>query len=492
MPQFQSLNLNQLLLLAAFVLLASAFSSKILYRFGIPTLLIFLSIGMFFGADGPGNIQFNDATLARNISVLGLIMIMFTGGFDTNWSTAKPVAVKALLLSTLGVVITAGLVGVFVYYITNLSLIEGFLLGSVIASTDAASVFSILRSKKLNLKDRLAPMLEIESGSNDPFAYMLTLLTLSVIMSTGSGFPAAMLIKQVIYGVLIGAVLGKLAALSLRKIQLDIDGLYPILTFGFVIATFAASESTGGNGFLSVYLMGLIVGNSPIVHKISLVRFFDGISWLMQIVLFFTLGLLVNPSTFPQVALVGLAVAVFLILVARPIAVAAILTPFGYSLRHQAFVSWAGLRGAASIVFATYPLSLGLPSAYLIFHTVFFVAMLSVLVQGSFMSQMAVKLDLIAPNDSVLKTFTDYAGEIHNKILELPITVDSAFANKPIMDLGIPMSILIVMVRRGEEVITPRGATVVRPGDVLMLTGDSEEELLNCCTGEPQVRNIVV
>ncbi|SCZ79033.1 potassium/proton antiporter [Acidaminobacter hydrogenoformans] len=487
MPQVQILSLNQFLLLAAFVLLASAFSSKILYRFGIPTLLIFLSIGMFFGADGPGNIQFNDATLARNISILGLIMIMFTGGFDTNWSTARPVAAKALLLSTLGVVITAGLVGVFVHAITNLSLIEGFLLGSVISSTDAASVFSILRSKKLNLKDRLAPMLEIESGSNDPFAYMLTLLTLSVILSSGDGAssPVLMLLRQVAFGVLIGAALGKAGAWSLRKIQLDIDGLYPILTFGFVIATYAASESIGGNGFLSVYLMGLIVGNSPIVHKISLVRFFDGISWLMQIVLFFTLGLLVNPSTFPQVALVGLAVAVFLILVARPIAVAAILTPFGYSLRHQAFVSWAGLRGAASIVFATYPLSLGLPSANLIFHTVFFVAMLSVLIQGSFMSQMAVKLDLIAPNDSVLKTFTDYAGEIHNKILELPITADSPFANKAIMDLGIPMSILIVMVKRGENVITPRGYTVVQPGDVLMLTGDSEEELLNCCTGQP-------
>lgn len=478
MPQVQILSLNQFLLLAAFVLLASAFSSKILYRFGIPTLLIFLSIGMFFGADGPGNIQFNNATLARNISILGLIMIMFTGGFDTNWRTARPVAAKALLLSTLGVVITAGLVGVFVHTITKLSLIEGFLLGAVISSTDAASVFSILRSKKLNLKDRLAPMLEIESGSNDPFAYMLTVLTLSFITSSGNGpSPVIMLLKQVAFGLLIGAALGKAGAWSLRKIQLDIDGLYPILTFGFVIATFAASESLGGNGFLSVYLMGLIIGNSPIVHKISLVRFFDGISWLMQIILFFTLGLLVNPSTFPQVAMVGLAVAVFLILVARPVAVAAILTPFGYSLRHQAFVSWAGLRGAASIVFATYPLSLGLPSANLIFHTVFFVSMLSVLIQGSFMSQMAVKLDLIAPNESVLKTFTDYAGEIHNKILELPITADSHFANKAIMDLGIPMSILIVMIKRGEEVITPRGATVVLPGDVLMLTGDSEEDL---------------
>ena len=479
----QAFNLTQFLLLAAFVLLASALSSKVLYKYGIPTLLIFLSIGMFLGVDGPGNIQFSDATLARNISILGLIMIMFTGGFDTNWRTARPVAAKAMLLSTLGVVITAGLVGVFVHLITNLSLLEGFLLGAVISSTDAASVFSVLRSKKLNLKDRLAPMLEVESGSNDPFAYMLTLITLRMLMSSDNSFPLLMLIQQIAYGLLIGVAFGKITAVTLRKIQLDIEGLYPILIFGFVIATYAATELIGGNGFLAIYLMGLILGNSPIVHKISLVRFFDGISWLMQIVLFFTLGLLVTPSTFPQVALVGFAVAIFLILVARPVAVALLLTPFGYSLRHQAFVSWAGLRGAASIVFATYPLSLGLPSANLIFHTVFFVAMMSVLIQGTLMSQMAVRLDLIAPSDSVLKTFTDYAGEIHNKILELPITELSPYANKPIMDLGIPMSILIVMIRRGEEVITPRGATVVRPGDVLMLTGDSEEELLNCCTG---------
>ncbi|MDF2592744.1 MAG: Na(+)/H(+) antiporter [Clostridia bacterium] len=467
----------QILLVAGVILLICAISSKVLYKYGIPTLIIFLAIGMLMGSDGIGGIYFDNSRLAQDLCNFGLIFIMFSGGFGTSWKTAKPIALSAGILATLGVFLTALLVGVFAHFALGLTLLEGMLLGSIISSTDAASVFSILRSKKLNLKNGLAPMLEMESGSNDPIAYMLTTVFLGLLLGEGQNI-IWLLFMQITIGVLIGILVGKIAVLLINHINLDIDGLYSIIVFGVAILSYSIAGVLMGNGFLAVYITALIMGNSRLVHKISLVRYFDGMSWLMQILLFFTLGLLVFPSRLPGVTLIGIAVAAFLTFVARPIAVFCVLTIFKRPLKEQLLVSWVGFRGAASIVFATYPLTAGLPVADMIFNTVFFVALVSVLVQGTFFIPIAKKLDLIGKEETVLKTFTDYSGEMHAELLEIKIPAGSPLSGMAIMDTDIPAEILIVMIRRAGKFITPRGATILKAGDTLMLAADNKAQLI--------------
>ncbi len=467
----------EVLMIAGAILLVCAISSKVLYRYGIPTLIIFLAIGMLMGSDGPGGIYFDDSLLAQNLCNFGLIFIMFSGGFGTNWKTARPVALASGLLATAGVVLTALLVGIFVHFALGFSLLEGMLLGSIISSTDAASVFSILRSKKLNLKHGLAPMLEMESGSNDPIAYMLTTVFLGMMVGSEQNV-IVLLLTQIIVGVLIGALIGKAAVWLINRINLDIDGLYSIIVIGIALLAFSIADAFSGNGFLSVYIAGLIMGNSRLVHKVSLVRYFDGFSWLMQILLFFTLGLLVFPSRLPGIALEGIAVAVFLTFIARPVAIFCVLSFFKRPIKEQLLVAWVGFRGAASIVFATYPLTADLTIADGIFNIVFFVALVSVLVQGTFFIPIAKKLDMIGKDETVLKTFTDYSGEIHTELLEVKIPEGSPVAGKAIMELDIPMDILIVMLRRKGKLITPRGATVIEAGDTIMLAGENKKQLV--------------
>lgn len=468
----------QLILISGIILLFCAISSKVLYRYGIPTLIVFLAIGMFMGSDGPGGIYFDNAELATKICNFGLLFIMFGGGFGTSWKTAKPVAVEAGILATIGVALTALFIGVFAHFALGFTLLEGMLLGSIVSSTDAASVFSILRSKKLNLKNGLAPMLEMESGSNDPMSYMLTTIFLGLIMG-GTQNVALLLVTQITIGILFGALVGKAAVWLINHIDLDIDGLYSIIVIGVAIISFSGADMIKGNGFLAVYITGIIMGNSKLVHKISLVRYFDGLSWLMQILLFFTLGLLAFPSKLPSIALPGLAVAIFIILVARPLAIFSVLTLFKRPVKEQLLVSWVGFRGAASIVFATYPLTAGLGIAEDVFNIVFFVALVSVLVQGTLFVPIAKKLNLVEGEGTVLTTFTDYSGEMHTELLEVNIPYGSPMDSKAIMDLEIPMNILIVMIKRNGRLITPRGATILKSGDTLMLACDNKEELLD-------------
>jgi cell volume regulation protein A len=467
----------QILIIAGIILLTCAISSKVLYKYGIPTLVIFLAIGMIMGSDGIGGIYFDNSRLAQELCNFGLIFIMFSGGFGTSWKKAKPIALSAGVLATLGVVLTALLVGIFAHFVLGLTFVEGMLLGSIISSTDAASVFSILRSKKLNLKNGLASMLEMESGSNDPIAYMLTTVFLGLLLGENQNI-VSLLFMQITIGVLIGVLVGKTAVWLINHINLDIDGLYSIIVFGVAILSYSIAGLLLGNGFLAVYITALIMGNSRLVHKISLVRYFDGMSWLMQILLFFTLGLLVFPSRLPGVALTGIAVAAFITFIARPIAVFCVLSIFKRPIKEQLLVSWVGFRGAASIVFATYPLTAGLPIADMIFNTVFFVALVSVLVQGTMFIPIAKKLDLIAKEETVLKTFTDYSGEMHAELLEIKVPEGSPLSGKAIMDADIPAEILIVMIRRAGKFITPRGATVLKAGDTLMLAGDDKSQLI--------------
>lgn len=467
----------KLMIICALVLLVCITSSKILYKFGVPILLIFMILGMLSGSDGVVGIYFDDYELARQLCSTGLIFIMFYGGFGTNWKMAKPAAVPSILLSTLGVVITAGLTGLFCFMVFKTTLLEGLLIGSIVASTDAASVFAILRSQKLNLKGSIASILEIESGSNDPCAYMLTVIILGLIGSQGYDTIVPMLLSQVIVGIVSAILLAKGTIYLLRRVNFEIEGFYPIFITAIAVLSYALSESLGGNGYLSVYIAGIIIGNSKIPHKKSIFQFFDGISWIMQIMLFFLLGLLAFPSRIPLVMGKGVIISIFMIFIARPIAIFSILTWFKVPVKQQIFISWVGLRGAASIVFAIYAVTYGVPIQNDVFHIIFFVALFSVAVQGTLIPKIAKKLDLIDDKSSVLKTFNDYEEENSTKLMEVTVDKDSSMVNKTIMDANIPEDILIVMIKRKGDVLVPNGSTVILAGDRLVVTGNNFDKL---------------
>ena len=466
------------LIIASIVVLICIFSSKILYKFGVPSLLIFILLGMAFGSEGIVGIRFENYRIAEQLGSFGLIFIIFYGGFCTKWKIAKPVVGKAVLLSTFGVVITAGITGLFCTVVLKISLLEGLLIGSIVASTDAASVFSILRSQKLNLKDGLASLLEIESGSNDPIAYMLAITILSLMKGGGEQSTLQLLISQIFFGLLVGVVLAKASAWILKNITFEIEGLYPVFVMAIAILTYSMSSWIGGNGYLSVYIAGIIIGNSKIQNKKSLVRFLDGISWLMQIMLFFILGLLSFPSHLQSVLIPGILISLFLIFVARPIATFGILNFFKVPLKHKLFVSWVGIRGASSIVFAILAVTNEAVIQSDIFHIVFFIALFSVALQGTLIAPIAKKLDLVDNESAVLKTFNDYQEESNTKLYELEITPESYWVNKTIMDANIPDEILVVMIKRAENVIHPKGATMIKSGDTLVLSGDNFDNMI--------------
>ena len=461
------------MILMSLVLLICIFSTKALYKFGVPSLLIFMILGMLFGSEGIVGIQFSDYNLAGKVGSFALLFIMFYGGFCTNWKMAKPEFPKALLMSTVGVIITSVVTGLFCTLVLKVTILEGLLVGAVVASTDAASVFSILRSQKLNLKGGLASILEVESGSNDPCAYLITITLLTLMSGGNSGSLLKTVVFQIVFGVLVGFILSKIGAYILKNIKFEIEGLYPIFVIAIAILSYSLSEWLGGNEYLSVYIAGIIMGNSKIHNKKSLVKFFDGISWLMQITLFFMLGLLSFPSQLKYVAVPGFLISIFLIVVARPISTFAVLTPFKVPIKQQLFISWVGLRGAASIVFAILAVT---HKAFLesdIFHIVFFIALFSVSIQGTLIATIARKLDLVDDETIVLKTFNDYQDEMSTQLFEKQVTEESKCANKTIMDAIFQTEVLVVMIKRDGKILHPKGATMIKAGDTLVLAGDS-------------------
>lgn len=463
--------MESILLLCAVVIVICIVASRLSQRLGVPALLLFLALGMLFGSDGLFRIPFDNFEAAERICSVALIFIMFYGGFGTRWEAARPAAARAVVLSTLGVAVTALLTALFCHFALGFSVLESFLTGAVISSTDAASVFSILRSKKLGLRNHTASLLEVESGSNDPFAYMMTMVVLSLMSAGGGDSIVLMIVRQLVFGVGLGFGLAKLTVFILKRIKFEIESFYLIFVTAIAILSYALCESIGGNGYLCVYIVGIVVGNSKIVHKRSLVRFFDSVSWLMQIMLFFTLGLLSFPSHLPSVLVPGILVSLFLILVARPVAVFGILCWFKRPVKQQLLVSWVGLRGAASIVFAIMAVTRISGMENDLFHMVFFVALFSVAVQGTLIPFFAKKLDLVEESSTVLKTFTDYQEETGAVLKEYLIEADSVLANKTIADADIPEEILVVMIKRGEEVVVPKGSTEILPGDKLVLSG---------------------
>ena len=461
-----------IMIICGLVLLISITSTKILYKFGVPILLIFIMLGMLFGSDGIVGIYFNDYQLTNKIATVALIFIMFFGGFGTNWSMAKPVAIPSILLSTLGVVFTAGLTGVFCFLVFKTTLLEGLLIGSIVGSTDAASVFAILRSQRLNLKGSIASMLELESGSNDPCAYMLTTIVLGIMSNSNNGNIFIMVLIQILLGGMVAVVLAKLSIYLLRHFKFEIEGFYPIFMTAIAVLAYSLSEYLGGNGYLCVYITGIIIGNAKIPHKKSIFQFLDGISWLMQIMLFFLLGLLAFPSKIPSVIGKGILISIFMILVARPVAIFSILYWFKVPIKQQIFIAWVGIRGAASIVFAIFAETYGVSMNNDIFHIIFFIALFSVVVQGTITPKLAKKLDLIDNEESVFKTFNDYKEDKSTSLVEFTIDEHNIIANKTIMDANIPEDILVVMIKRNGDVFVPNGSTEVLPGDILVLSGN--------------------
>jgi len=474
-----NLTIENILLVGSILLLISIVAGKTSYKFGVPTLILFLGIGMLAGEDGIGGITFNDPQISQLIGVVSLNFILFSGGLDTDWKAVKPIVKEGIMLSTLGVMLTAFSLGAFVYYVTDFTIYESLLLGSIVSSTDAAAVFSILRSKNLALKTNLRPTLEMESGSNDPMAYVLTIMFLGLVVNQDQSFVSMIPVffQQMILGIIAGFGFGRLSKIVINRIKLDFEGLYPVLVIALMFITFSVTDAVGGNGFLAIYICAVYLGNKYLIHKKTILRMYDGLAWLFQIVLFLTLGLLVLPTQIVPVIGIGLVISLFLMFVARPLSVFISLIPFKMKLRRRFYISWVGLRGAVPIVFATYPLLAGIEKANMIFNIVFFISVTSILIQGTTLSVVAKWLNVGLPEESKPLSPTEEFLSEHPKteMREIGIGNTNKAVGKMIVDLEFPKKAIIAMIKRDDKYITPNGSTIIKGGDVLIVLSDSKE-----------------
>ncbi len=480
-----TLSSENILLIGSILLLISVIAGKTSYRTGIPILILFVVIGMLAGSEGIGRIPFTNAGAAQFIGIIALNVILFAGGLETDWRSVRPVVWQGFSLSTLGVILTTISVGLFVWAVTDFRLVEGLLLGAIVSSTDAAAVFSILRTKSIALKGSLRPVLELESGSNDPMAYLLTIAFTGLIAQPDKSLWSIipLFAQQMSLGIALGFGFGFAGQWIINRINLIHEGLYPVLAITWMYLTFSVTTALGGNGFLAIYLSAIYLGNRELIHKKTIIKMFDGLAWLMQIILFLTLGLLVFPSHILPVIGIGLLIAVFQILVARPLSVFISLAPFRMSLRKRWFISWVGLRGAVPIVFATYPLLAGIEKADMIFNIVFFVSIASVLIQGTTLTRVAKWLHVILPQRVKAITPTDLIlnQNPHYQKMELDIPAGSSVVGRKIIDLNLPEQALIILIQRGEEYLAPNGSTVLKAGDKLTMVTTNKEALEGAC-----------
>lgn len=473
------------LLITSVVIIACILTNKITSRVGMPALLAFIVLGMFFGSDGLLKIPFENFAFAEQICSVALIFIMFYGGFGTKWKTARPVAVQAILLSSVGVLMTAGLTGLFGYLVLGMNLLESLLLGAVLGSTDAASVFSILRSKNLNLKYNTASLLELESGSNDPSAYMMTVILLSLLQGRQAGGSVVyMVFAQVFFGAFFGVVIAFAAVWFMKHVHFVTEGFDAAFVIAVALLSYAAPQVLGGNGYLSVYIVGIILGNQTIHNKRSLVNFFDGITSLLQMLIFFLLGLLAFPSQMPAVFLPAAAIALFLTFIGRPLVTWVILTPFQAKMPQQAIVSWAGLRGAASIVFAVMVTVSGVSLEHDLFHMVFCVVLFSIGVQGSLLPWLSKKLKMIDMDGTVMRTFNDYNEEKEIQFIQLEMKEGHPWIGKEVKGVELPPDTLLVMLLRGHETLIPKGNTQIEQDDIVVLSANAYEDESTICLME--------
>ena len=474
------ISIEQLFIVTAVLLLLGVFASKASSKLGVPSLLLFLGIGMLAGSEGPGGIPLDNPWLAQLVGVLALAFILFAGGLDTDWPEVSKVFWQGVSLATVGVAITALLVAVFARYLLAVPWLECFLLGSIVSSTDAAAVFSVLRSQGILLKGNIQPLLELESGSNDPMAAFLTIGLTHVLTHPGSGAPylLGLFLRQMLIGAVSGYIVGRCGVWLMNRLKLDAEGLYFALSVAIVLLTYGATAELGGSGFLAVYLTGVVMGNREFVHRRTLTRFHDGLGWLMQIVVFLVLGLLVFPSHLWPVAGVSILLTCMLVFVARPVSVFVSLAFAKVDIRQKTLLSWIGLRGAVPIVLATFPKLAGVPHADFFFDVVFFVVLVSVLLQGATIGWISKALGLKVPRPPGDSRFpSEYLppGVSPSKPATLQIPEHSQAGGQPLVRLGLPRSAHVMLVTRGVRHLVPSGSTKLLPGDDLFVLADDED-----------------
>ncbi len=471
--------------MGAVLIFASIVISKWGYRFGVPTLLLFLFTGMLFGTDGLG-LEFDNYENAQLIGMLSLSIILFAGGMDTKFKDIRPVLTQGLMLSTIGVMLTTGITGLLIYYLSQwtrldigLSLPLSMLLAATVSSTDSASVFNLLRSQGIGLKHNLRPTLELESGSNDPMAYVLTIAMVEAIVSAGelSGLDlASKIVGQLAVGGLLGYLFGRAMVWVVNHINLPNASLYPILMLSMVLIMFTFTDLLKGNGYLAVYVAGLVAGNSRLSYRRETNTFLQGITWLLQIVMFLTLGLLADPSDMINVWFVAIAIGLFMIFVSRPLAVFLCLMPFRVPVKAKVFLSWVGLRGAVPIIFATYPIIAGIEDGDFLFNVVFVITLLSLSLQGTTITACARWLGLATPEVKEGNDFgIELPDELQSKLSEMTLTEADLNGGKLLADMKFPEGTLVMMVKRGNSIIVPNGKLELHAGDVLLTIARQEE-----------------
>jgi potassium/hydrogen antiporter len=471
-PTRQDVSVDEgtVILLVGLVLAASLVVALGAARTGLPVLVAFLALGMLLGSEGPGGIEFDDSELARRVGMVGLALILYEGGLQTSWRRLRQVAVPAALLSTVGVVVSALLTGIAAYVLFDLSWLESVLLGAVVAATDAAAVFATLRFT--HIRRTLARTLEAESGGNDPMGIALTLGLIAWIErpdSYGIDDLLVLVVQQIGLGLLIGVAFGTVAIWVFGRLPHSIGAFAPVASVAAGALSFGAADVIGGSGFLAVYLVGLAVGSTPSRYRRQLVAFHEGLAFLAQVAIFVVFGLLVFPSELRDVALPGLALAVILMLVIRPAAVLASTLFTGHTGSDRLLLGWAGLRGAVPIVLATFVLSSDVPHRETIFNAVFFVVVVSTIVQGTTLEWVAGRLGLLAPAPIAHEAPLEVGHQSKLDLVDFMVAGDHAIAGSAVRELGLPRSALIAVVTRGSDTIPPRGSTVLEPGDHLFV-----------------------
>lgn len=470
--------MEETLIIVGVLFLASIFFSKISDKYGIPSLIVFLCVGMLAGSDGILGLQFDDTKFAALVGNIALIFILFAGGFDTNIKSVAPILKSSIVLATFGVIITAFISGFFIYLLLDWSLLESLLLGSIISSTDAAAVFAILRSKGIKLKNNLGELLEFESGSNDPMAIFLTMTIIGIISATQAPSVqniATTLLMQFFIGGLIGYLCGCSLPSILNKIQLSSWGFYPILVLGCVVLVFGITTKIGGNGYIAIYVMGIFANKREYVYKKNLVGFFDGLAWIMQIFVFLTLGLLVFPSSLPSVTFIAVLIALCLTFIARPISIfiGTIFTKF--SIKEKMFTSWVGLRGVVPIILSTYPLSANIAHAQDMFNIVFVVVFISVLIQGSTISKAAMIFGVKQEDKEEAKETQNKNQIFYQSIRQFLIEEESKIIDKNLAELELPDNFFVVLSARDGKYIKVSGSYLFKPNDLLLIVCKDED-----------------
>ncbi|HHV30296.1 potassium/proton antiporter [Acetivibrio mesophilus] len=449
------------------IFILALFAIRFSNKHGIPALLLFIVLGMIFGI----GIDFGDYEFADSFATVALMVIMFYGGFGTNWKMGKPVAKEAIVLSSLGVVATALITGLFCHYVLGLGLLEGMLIGSIVGSTDYASVSNILRSKNLNLKYNTASLLELESGSNDPTAFTMTMVFLSAIIGSKLSIPILVL-SQVVLGIAMGCIFSFVIGKLLKNYSLESEGLYAVLMASIMLITYATTDLLGGNGYLALYILGIYLGNIEFKGKRNIIFFFDGFTEIMQIGLFFILGLLSDLNKFIMALPLALAIMLFMTIIARPVTVYGLMLPFRLKLNQLNIISLAGIRGAAAIAFAIMAVNSPAVLSVDIYHIVFGICVLSSLIQGGLMPFAAKRLKMLDPGDTVLKTFNYYQDKAEIGFLETRIRPNSSLIGKKVKDLNLTFDFIVAKIERNGKTIVPRGNVTIKENDLIVIAGE--------------------